>query len=132
MQEHGFSLVFVLFVTLPVLVEGKMHVIAWGKHSILTLRKKWPYSELFWSAFSHIRTEYGELRSTSSYSVRVRKNSDQNNSAYGHFLRSVIHYRKSRYFWPFGIEFWMQRFENYNSNDRIDTNPEKKYLNLLY
>ena len=24
------------------------------------LRKKCPYSKLFWSAFSHIRTEYGE------------------------------------------------------------------------
>ena len=26
-----------------------------------TLRKKYPYSELFWSAFSRIRTEYGEI-----------------------------------------------------------------------
>ena len=25
----------------------------------LTLREKFPYSELFWSAFSHIWTEYG-------------------------------------------------------------------------
>ena len=28
----------------------------------LSLRKKCPYSELFWSAFSHIRTEIGEIR----------------------------------------------------------------------
>ena len=27
-----------------------------------SLRKKCPYSELFWSVFSHIRTEYGEIR----------------------------------------------------------------------
>ena len=28
----------------------------------VTLRKKCPYSELFWSVFSRIRTEYGEIR----------------------------------------------------------------------
>ena len=28
---------------------------------LLTLRKKSPHSELFWSAFSRIRTEYGEI-----------------------------------------------------------------------
>ena len=44
---------------------------------------------LVWSAFSHIRTEYAELRSTSPYSVRIREKTDQNNSEYGHFLRSV-------------------------------------------
>ena len=27
------------------------------------LRKKSPYSELFWSVFSHIRTDYGEIKS---------------------------------------------------------------------
>ena len=36
------------------------------------LREKCPYWELFWSAFSHIRT----------------KNIDQNNSEHGHFLHS--------------------------------------------
>ena len=39
-------------------------------------------------AFSRIRTEYGEIRRISPYSVRMRKNEDQNNSKYGHFLRS--------------------------------------------
>ena len=51
------------------------------------LREKCPYSELFWSAFSHIRTEYGEIPSISLYSVRVRENTDQNNFEYGHILR---------------------------------------------
>ena len=55
----------------------------------MTLRKKCPYSELFWSAFSHIRTQYEEIQSISPYSVRMRENADQNNSEYGHFLRSV-------------------------------------------
>ena len=31
----------------------------------------------FWSLFSHIRTEYGEIRSISPYSVRMRENTDQ-------------------------------------------------------
>ena len=55
-----------------------------------TLRKKCPYLELFWSAFSRIRTEYGEIRNISPYSVRMRENTEQNNSEYGHFLSSKI------------------------------------------
>ena len=53
-----------------------------------SLREKCPYSELFWSAFSRIRTEYGEMRSIFPYSVRMRENTDQNNSKYGNFLRN--------------------------------------------
>ena len=41
------------------------------------LRKKCPYSELFWSAFSGIRTEYGEIRNIFPYSVWMRENTDQ-------------------------------------------------------
>ena len=37
------------------------------------------YSELFRSAFSRIRAEYGEIRSISPYSDRMRENVDQNN-----------------------------------------------------
>ena len=47
-----------------------------------------PYSELFWPVFSCILTEYGEIRSISPYSVRMLDNMYQNNSEYGHFLRS--------------------------------------------
>ena len=52
--------------------------------------EKCPYSELLWFAFSRIRTEYGEIRSISPYSVEIRENADQNNSEYGNFLRSVF------------------------------------------
>ena len=55
------------------------------------LHKKCLYSELFWSAFSCIRTDYGEIRSISSYSVRMRENADQNNSEHEYFLRSDRH-----------------------------------------
>ena len=54
-----------------------------------TLHKKCPYSKLFWCAFSRIQNEYGEIQSISPYSVRMREIADQNNSAYGHFLRSA-------------------------------------------
>ena len=47
-----------------------------------SLREKCPCSELIWSVFSRIRTEYGNI---------CCKNSDQNNSEYGHFLRSVFY-----------------------------------------
>ena len=55
-----------------------------------SLRQKCPYSELFWSALSGIRTEYGEIQilRISLYSVQMRENADENNSEYGHFLRS--------------------------------------------
>ena len=43
--------------------------------------------ELFCFAFSRIRNEYGEILST--YLVRMRENTDLNNSEYGYFLRSV-------------------------------------------
>ena len=38
------------------------------------LREKYQYSEFFWSVFSHIRTEYGEMRSIE----------------YGYFSHSVL------------------------------------------
>ena len=59
---------------------------------VITLRQKCPYSELFWSVFSRIRTEYGEILRISSYSVRMRENADQNNCKYGYFLRSANHW----------------------------------------
>ena len=50
--------------------------------------KKCPYSGLFWSVFSRIRTELGEMLRISPYSVRMRENTDQNSSKYEHFSRS--------------------------------------------
>ena len=71
-----------------------------------TLCQKCLYSKLFWSVFSRIWTEYGEIRSDLQIqrdtgiseiseiqrdpdSVHIRKNTDQNNSKYGHFSRSA-------------------------------------------
>ena len=55
-----------------------------------SLHKMCPYLELFWSVFSRIRTEYGEIHHISTYSVRMWENTDQNNSEYGHFSRSAF------------------------------------------
>ena len=52
------------------------------------LRKKCPYLLFFWSVFSRIWFEYGEIRSISSYSVRMQENTDQKNSEYRHSLSS--------------------------------------------
>ena len=54
-----------------------------------SLRKKCQYLELFWSTFSRIWTEYGEIRTISPYSIRMQEYTDQNNSRYGHVLRSA-------------------------------------------
>ena len=65
-----------------------------------TLRKKCPYSKLFCSAFSRIRTEYGEIVRIFPYLVRMRENADQNNSEYWHFLRIAIHWFEDN------MEYW--------------------------
>ena len=56
----------------------------------LSLHGKCPQSEFFWSLFSRIRTKYGEILPNSPYSVQMRENTDQKNSEYGHFSRSVF------------------------------------------
>ena len=57
-------------------------------YATYTMRKKCPYSEFFWSIYSGIRTEYGEILRISPYSVRMPENTDEKNSEYGHFSRS--------------------------------------------
>ena len=53
-----------------------------------TLREKCPYSEFLCSLFSRIRIEYREIHRIFPYSVRMRQNTDQKNTEYGHFSRS--------------------------------------------
>ena len=45
-----------------------------------TLNDKCLHSEFFWSLFSLIRTEGGDLFTKSPYSIRMRENTDQKNS----------------------------------------------------
>ena len=67
----------------------------------LALRKKCLFSELFWSVFSRFWTECGEILRISPYSVRMRENTDQNNSEYVHFSRNVDHVFHTDIFCPF-------------------------------
>ena len=53
----------------------------------LALRKRCPYSELFWSVIRSYSELFWEMRSISLYSVRMRKNADHNNFEYGHFTQ---------------------------------------------
>ena len=66
-------------------LEFLLNAVLVTKH---TLRKKCPYFEIFWSVFSRIWTEYGEIRSISQYPVRTWENTDQKNSKCEHFLHS--------------------------------------------
>ena len=56
--------------------------------------KKCHYSELFWSAFFCIPTEYKEILRIFPYLVRMSENAEQNNSKYSHFLRSVYNLKQ--------------------------------------
>ena len=55
---------------------------------VRTLREKCPYSEFFWSVFSRIWTEYGEILHSSPCFFRIWENTDSKKSEYGHFSRS--------------------------------------------
>ena len=63
----------------------------------ITLREKCLYLEFFWSVFPNIRTECGKILCISPYSVRMQENTDQKNSEYEHFLRSVFLTKFSHY-----------------------------------
>ena len=52
------------------------------------MHEKCPSSELFWSVFSYIGTQYGEKFRISPHSVQMQENTVQNNFEYGHFLRN--------------------------------------------
>ena len=67
-----------------------------------TLRENCLHSEFFWSAFSRIWTEYGEIRSISPYSVRMRENADQKNSECEHFSCSANDTKNSNFYSSWG------------------------------
>ena len=84
---------------------------------VITTAWKCSHSEFFCSVFSQIRTKYREIRSISPYSVRVRRNTDQKNSEYGHFTNSDLY----RYFQDLVLMifywFWMLRTQSWNLGD---------------
>ena len=52
-------------------------------------RERYPYPALLWSVISCILTEYEKIIRISPHSAQMQENTDQNNSEYGHLLRSV-------------------------------------------
>ena len=86
----------------------------------VSLHERHRYSELFWSLFSRIRTEYGDIVRISTYSVELRENTDQKNIKYGHFSRSLC------------FDLWFCSLLNtrlYFNN--IESHTEKKWQILL-
>ena len=49
----------------------------------------------FLTVFSCIWTEYGKTRAISPYSVKMKENTEQKNSEYGHFSRSDMVFSKT-------------------------------------
>ena len=60
------------------------HLPVFRSRQTLTLPQKYLYSEIFWSVFSRIRTEYEEILRICLYSVQMLENTDQKNSEFGH------------------------------------------------
>ena len=56
----------------------------------VSMREKCPYSEFFWSVFPLIQKKYGEMLCILPHLVWMLENTDQKNSEYGHFSRSVL------------------------------------------
>ena len=63
----------------------------------------------FWSVFSHIRTEYGEIRSQPEYG----KIQTRNYSVFGHFSRSVC-----------SLRFLINTYERLSSQQRFETGSQ--------
>ena len=74
---------------------------------------KCPYSELFWSAFSRIRIEYGEIRSIAPHSVQMWESAGQNNSEYKHYAVPVsnIHCFSIIYIWTATVLLNINNYE---------------------
>ena len=60
-----------------------------NKHCVKSVQTR----VFFWSVFSRIRTEYGEIRSISPHSIRMRENTDQKKLCiWTHFTQGNLTY----------------------------------------
>ena len=96
-------------------------------NELFSLRKKCPYAEIFWSVFSRIRIEYGEIHRISPCLVQMRENTDQYNSEYEYIWRrdlftvfyikcSVKQYCVAKVLLAIWETFFYESTCNYNSN----------------
>ena len=72
-------------------VMKQWSIVYFNNSSLIKLREECPYSEVFYTLFSRIRTEYGEILRITPYSARMWKNADQKIPEYGYILRSLIY-----------------------------------------
>ena len=75
-MQINFSQTMVVIILWAILYKQKIVCIGVASSIAewLTLREKSPYSELFWSVFSRIWTEYGEILRLPPYLVRMQEN----------------------------------------------------------
>lgn len=78
-----------LIIDTSAIPKEKSHLISCLKRSATYKLTACPYSEFFWSLFFRIWTECGEVLHISSYSFRMRKNTEHKNSEYDKVLRSM-------------------------------------------
>ena len=71
------TLSFASITTTQCLEISKFPLFQWTTQYHHTVWKVSKYGVFFWSVFSRIRTEYGELWKKSPYSVQIRENTDQ-------------------------------------------------------
>ena len=74
---YKFVIILLLYVILFDTFNTKITCFVFRFCVIGTLWKVSKYGVFSWSVFSCIWTEYGDLRSKSSYSVQIRENTDQ-------------------------------------------------------
>ena len=86
------------------------------------------YLKFWWSLFSRIRIEYGEIRSISPYSVQMWEKTDQKNSKYGHLSRSIKYWKINPFWLPKLKFFWFYTYLQLNFYNFI-TNNEVKWQN---
>ena len=62
------------------------------------MREKYTYLVFFWSTFSRIWSEYGDLFCKSPFSVQMLENADQRNFEYGHYAVNIL-VKRIRFKW---------------------------------
>ena len=82
----------------------------------ISMSKRCGYTEFFWSIFSYIRTEYGDLLCKSSCLIWVQEYKEQKNSEYGHFLRDVSPVKNIE--GEFYFQVYFHRIERFHENAR--------------
>ena len=92
---------WIFFVGVSKLLDSKYPEASRHWHCVKSVQIR----NFFYSVFSRIWTEYGEVLRISPYSVRMRENTDQKNSVFGHFSRSVKTRKKDlRDLWKLNVE----------------------------